>query len=141
MPLAPQSLRARMIQSLLWQPPKTPSLQSQGFALKKRENPLQPWIQTFRNPIWGIYDIIYHCAPFSLINSMITFTGLNSSIKSKASSPQRHFKERLPGSQVYNSWGEFSRPFEDIIHLTLQVASFSFQQWSPKGILAKNFPR
>ncbi|MBW0525839.1 hypothetical protein O181_065554 [Austropuccinia psidii MF-1] len=60
----------------------------------KGDFPIPPCILYSRLHEWCIYGIIYHYAPFLLSNSMVTFSGPNSTIPNQGPKIQRPFLRR-----------------------------------------------
>ncbi|MBW0588689.1 hypothetical protein O181_128404 [Austropuccinia psidii MF-1] len=75
---------------------------------------------------WCIYGIIYHYAPLSLRNPMVTFSGPNCMIPNQAINPSPISKEYFPAIQSGNSLEATRRPFKDPNHLALQELGCQF---------------
>ncbi|MBW0571104.1 hypothetical protein O181_110819, partial [Austropuccinia psidii MF-1] len=79
---------------------------------------------------WCIYGIIYHYAPFLLINSMVKLSGPNFTIPNQGPKSNAHLKGGFFNSSVWQSMAAIRRPFKDPNHLALQELGWQFHSWT-----------
>ncbi|MBW0511282.1 hypothetical protein O181_050997 [Austropuccinia psidii MF-1] len=73
---------------------RPPDQLSKNFPQLKRNSSIPPCTPYSRLQEWCIYGIIYHHAPFLLSNSMLTFSGPNSTIPTQGPKFQCPFWRR-----------------------------------------------
>ncbi|MBW0520458.1 hypothetical protein O181_060173, partial [Austropuccinia psidii MF-1] len=76
----------------------------QLFPQVKENSSIPPCTPYSRLQEWCIYGVIYHYAPFLLSNSMVTFSGLNSTFSSRHQNPTPILKEDFWTHQFGNPW-------------------------------------
>ncbi|MBW0497001.1 hypothetical protein O181_036716 [Austropuccinia psidii MF-1] len=120
---------------------RTPATFNKGFPLNIRETsgPTQ-WTQVSRNQEWCIYGIIYHYVPFFLSGAMLKISVLHYSISNQVPNSITNFEGRLHLLSLI-----IHRSYQKTIQgpqlLAFQVLVITFQQYSPKAILAHDSSR
>ncbi|MBW0475940.1 hypothetical protein O181_015655 [Austropuccinia psidii MF-1] len=82
---------------------------------------------------WCIYGIIYHYAPFSLINPMVMFLGHNYVFPIQVSKSITHFEGRLFSNSLLQSLAPTRGALEDPNHLVLRGFGFMFLSGLSQG--------